>query len=158
MASTVAVYVCVVVMMSSSLPTELPLTPEKARYVFQNTRDLGELCRFLNIPDDKRNNAASASEHFIQSTEPMKVRRMIWSLDWDGDTALADTVMEWEDSSHPPKHITPLVIYQSLNVPPPPQFLQLLILPPQGHMSRLNPERYTDCGCVVDSSGAIAAV
>ena len=87
-------YVCVVVMMSSSLPTALPLTPEKARYVFKNTRNLGRLCGELNIPYDKRNNAASASEHFIQSTEAMKVRKMIWYLDWNGDTALADTVME----------------------------------------------------------------
>ena len=94
MASTVAVYVCVVVMMSSSLPTALPLTPEKARYVFENTSDLEKLCSYLNIPDDKWNNAASASEHFIQSTEPMKVRRMIWYLDYIRDTALADTVME----------------------------------------------------------------
>ena len=89
-------YVCVVVMMSSSLPTALPLTPEKARYrhVFQNTNNLGRLCSDLNIPDDKRNNAASASEHFIQSTEPMKVRKMVFWLDYIGDTALADTVME----------------------------------------------------------------
>ena len=94
MASTVAVYVCVVVMMSSSLPTALPLTPEKARYVFQNSKNLGVLCLNLNIPDDKRNNAASASEHFIQSTEPMKVRKMVFWLDFYGDTALADTVME----------------------------------------------------------------
>ena len=81
-------------MMSSSLPTALPLTSEKARNVFENTSDLGRLCFALNIPDDKRNNAACASEHFIQSTLPMKVRKMIWSLDFDGDTALADTVME----------------------------------------------------------------
>ena len=74
-------------------PTALPLTPEKARYVFQNTRYLRGLCSFLHIPDDKSNNAASASEYFLQSTEPMKVRRMIYSLDWDGDTALADTMM-----------------------------------------------------------------
>ena len=87
-------YVCVVVMMSSSLPTALPLTPEKARYVFENTSNMGVLCYDLNIPDDKGNNAASASEHFIQSTEPMKVRKMIWCLDYSGDTALADTVME----------------------------------------------------------------
>ena len=87
-------YVCVVVMMSSSLPTALPLTHEKARYVFENTRNLGSVCGFLNIPDDKRDNAASASEHFMQSTEPMKVRKMIWYLDYIRDTALADTVME----------------------------------------------------------------
>ena len=87
-------YVCVVVMMSSSIPTALPLTPEKARFVFENTHDLEVLCGFLNIPGDKRNNAASASEHFIQSTEPMKARKMVFWLDWYGDTALADTVME----------------------------------------------------------------
>ena len=82
-------------MMSSSLPTALPLTPEKARYVFENTSNLEFLCDYLNIPDDKSNKAASASEHFIQSTQPMKVRRMIWYLDYFiGDTALADTVME----------------------------------------------------------------
>ena len=81
-------------MMSSSLPTALPLTPEKTRYVFENTSDLGYLGLRLNIPGDKRNNAASASEHFIQSTEPMKVRKMIFYLDGNGDTALADTVME----------------------------------------------------------------
>ena len=28
---------------------------------------------------------------------------------------------------------------QGFQLPPPPKFLQLLILPPQGHMSRLNP-------------------
>ena len=88
MASTVAVYVCVVVMMSSSLPTALPLTPEKARYVFENTSDLEGLCNYLNIPED---NAASASEHFMQSTEPMKGRKMVCYLDDIGDTA---TVME----------------------------------------------------------------
>ena len=93
-ASTVAVYVCVVVMMSSSLPTALPLTPEKGRYVFKNTSNLGGFCSLLNIPSDKWNNAASASEHFMQSKQPMKVRNMIWSLDVNGDTALADTVME----------------------------------------------------------------
>ena len=87
-------YVCVVVMMSSSLPTALPLTPEKARHVFLNTSNPGCLCFNLNIPDDKSNNAASASEHFIQSTEPMKARNVIYSLDHIGDTALADTVME----------------------------------------------------------------
>ena len=79
---------CVVVMMSSSLPTALSLN------VFENTSNLGGLCIGLNIPYDKRNNAASASEHFIQSTEPLKGRKMVFCLDLIGDTALADTVME----------------------------------------------------------------
>ena len=85
---------CVVVMMSSSLPTALTLTPEKARYVFENTSDLGFLCSGLNIPRDKRNNATCASDHFIQSTVPMKGRNMVFWLDYIGGTALADTVME----------------------------------------------------------------
>ena len=96
--------------MSSSLLTAPPLTPEKVRYVFDNTSDLGYLCSGLNIPDDKSNNAISAAEHFMRSTEPMKVREMIWSLDWYGDTALADTVMECAEppagmynSMHPKK-------------------------------------------------------
>ena len=81
-------------MMSSSLPTALPLTPEKARYVFENTSKLGHLCNLLNIPYYKWTNAASANEHFNQSTEPMKARKMVYWLDDIGDTALADTVME----------------------------------------------------------------
>ena len=80
--------------MSSSLPTALPLTPEKSRNLFENTSNLGDLCLYLNIPVDKWNNAASASEHFIQSTEPMKGRKMVFYLDGYGDPALADTVME----------------------------------------------------------------
>ena len=77
-----------------SLPTALPLTPEKAKYVFENTRNLERLCISFNIPDDKINNGGSASELFIQSTEPMKVRRIILWLEWNQETALADTVME----------------------------------------------------------------
>ena len=83
-----------VVIISSSPLTALPIIPEAARNIFENTRFLWGLCNFLNVPHDKRDNAARASEHFIQSIEPMKVRRMIWCLDWNGDTALADTVME----------------------------------------------------------------
>ena len=86
--------VCVVVMMSSSLPTARPLTPEKVRYIFENTSNLGGLCGDLIIPVNKRNNAASASEHYILSTKPMKGRKLVVFLDCNGDTALADTVME----------------------------------------------------------------
>ena len=82
------------VMKSSSLSTVLPLTPEKVRNIFENTRSLNNLCIDLNIPVDKRNNTASVSDHFIQSTLPMKVRKMVFWLDNYGDTALADTVME----------------------------------------------------------------
>ena len=84
----------VVVMRSSSFPTALPLTPEKAINVFENTRYLNNLYSDLNIPYSKRENVVSAAEHFMQSTEPMKVRKMIFYLEWYEDTALADTVME----------------------------------------------------------------
>ena len=80
--------------MSSSIPTALPLTPEKTRNVFANTRDLRGLCSLFNIPADKMKNAASATEHYIQSTELMKGRKIVFYLDCNGDTALADTVME----------------------------------------------------------------
>ena len=62
--------------------------------IFESTSDLRGLCIGLDIPDDKKNNAASESEHFIQSTEPMKGRKVIFCLDVNGDTALADNMME----------------------------------------------------------------
>ena len=80
-------------MMSSSLLTAVPLSEGHLKNVFENTRDLRGLCRWLNIPDDKRT-AAGAVEYYRQSTEPRKGRRMVWELDEIGDTALADSVME----------------------------------------------------------------
>lgn len=84
---------CVLVMMSSSLLTALPLSEAHLKNVFENTRNLGNLCSWLRIPRDKRT-AASAAEHYKKSTEPRKGRRMVFWLDWNGDTALADSVME----------------------------------------------------------------
>lgn len=80
-----------------SLHTALLLTHDKARNVFENCSDLFRLCIGLNIPDDKRKNALIATEFFMQSKERMKVRRMIFYLDYNGDTALADTVMEYAE-------------------------------------------------------------
>ena len=82
---------CVVVMMSSSLHTA---PSENARRIFENTSDLRQLCINLQIPDNNATSAASATEHFLWSTEPMKVRKMVYYLDDIGDTALADTVMK----------------------------------------------------------------
>ena len=80
-------------MMSSSLLTAVPLSEGHLKNVFENTSNLSSLCSSLNIPDDKRT-AAGAVEYYRQSTEPRKVRKMVYWLDSIGDTALADSVME----------------------------------------------------------------
>ena len=80
-----------------SLHTALLLTHDKARNVFENCSDQFRLCIGLNIPDDKRKNALIATEFFMQSKEQMKVKRMIFYLDYNGDTELADTVMEYAE-------------------------------------------------------------
>ena len=84
---------CVLVMMSSSLLTALPLSKGHLKNVFENTSDLSYLCSRLHIPDDKRT-AAGAVEYFKRSTQSRKGRMMVWELDYIGDTALADSVME----------------------------------------------------------------
>ena len=75
------------------------LSRERLRNVFMNTSNLWGLCIKLPIPDDKRNNAITAADHYYQSTQPRKVRDLIYWLDVIGDTALADSVM---DCAEPP--------------------------------------------------------
>ena len=90
-------------MMSLSLFTALPPSKATLRNVFQNTsrlsggfdRHLG-LCNHLNIPGDKRG-VDSATEYYSNSTDQRKMRKMIFSLDMIGDTALADSVMEYAE-------------------------------------------------------------
>ena len=84
---------CVLVMMSSSLLTALPLSEGHLKNAFENTSNLRDLCLYLHIPDDKRT-AAGAVEYYRRSTQPRKGRRMVHYLDDIGDTALADSVME----------------------------------------------------------------
>ena len=62
--------------------------------MFMNTSDFSRLCTLLSIPHDKRNDAITAADHYYQSTWPRKVRQLIFELDYIGDTALADSVME----------------------------------------------------------------
>ena len=69
------------------------------RNVFMNTSNLCYLCNSLSIPDDKRNDAITIADHYYQRTWPRKVRDLIFELDWIGDTALADSVM---DCAEPP--------------------------------------------------------
>ena len=72
------------------------LSRERLRNVFMNTSHLSHLCF---IPRDKRNDAITATDHYYQSTQPRKVRELIYWLDVIGDTALADSVM---DCAEPP--------------------------------------------------------
>ena len=67
-----------------------------------NTTDLNELCHGLFIPDDKRD-VDSAVEYYARSTHPVKMRKMIFQLDLIGDTALAESVMDYAE---PPAGMT----------------------------------------------------
>ena len=84
-----------------------PLTappPSKSflRNICKNTTDLDKLSDYLSIPDDKRD-VDSAVEYYARSTDPVKMRRMIYYLDHIGDTALAESVMDYAE---PPAGIT----------------------------------------------------
>ena len=85
--------------MSLSLFTALPPSKATLRNVFQNTSRLSGhrgLCYYLNIPDDKED-VDSATEYYSNSTDQRKMRKMIFNLDGMGDTALADSVMEFAE-------------------------------------------------------------
>ena len=89
--------------MSLSLFTALPPSKATLRNVFQNTSNLSGsvfdplgLCDYLHIPNDKRD-VDSATEYYSNSTDRMKMRKMIFNLDYMGDTALADSVMEFAE-------------------------------------------------------------
>ena len=79
-----------------SLLTALPPSKATLRNVFENTRSLNNLCAYLDSPDDKRD-VDSAVEYYAQDTDQMKMRKMIFWLDEMGDTALADSVMEFAE-------------------------------------------------------------
>ena len=87
----------VLVMMSSSLPTVVPLTTGHVTRVMEKTKNLNMLCSHLIIPEDKRGSAASAAEYYVHhyGTRYNKVRMMIYYLDYDmEEPGLADSVME----------------------------------------------------------------
>ena len=82
-------------MMSSSLPSVVPLTTGHVTRVMEKTKHLNQLCINLSIPKDKRGSAASAAEHYVHhSKRSNKVRRMIYCLDYREELGLADSVME----------------------------------------------------------------
>ena len=81
-----------------SLLTALPPSKATLRNVFVNTRSLNRLCFHLHIPDpDDKRDVDSIVEYYAQDTDQMKMRKMIWRLDSMGDTALADSVMEFAE-------------------------------------------------------------
>ena len=84
------------VMMSLSFLAALPPSKATLRKVFKNTSDLSRLCNRLSIPDDKWD-VDSAVEYYVQDTDPMNMRWMIFSLDLIGDTVLADSLMEYAE-------------------------------------------------------------
>ena len=84
----------------SSLLTATPFTVDNVRPIFEKTRDLKGLCYELFIPPDKRTNAATAAEWYVNHPRGARTwRRMIWGLDRTGDTSLADSIM---DRAEPP--------------------------------------------------------
>ena len=88
--------------MSFFLLTAPPPSEDILRNIFKNTSDLNRLCSFLSIPDDKID-VDSAVEYFARSTDPVKMKMMIFELDWIGDTALAESVMDYAE---PPAGMT----------------------------------------------------
>ena len=84
------------VMMSFSFLAALPPSKATLRKVFDNVSNLNRLCKCLSIPGDKRD-VDSAVEYYVQSPDPMKMRKMIFWLDQFFDTALADSLMEYAE-------------------------------------------------------------
>lgn len=72
------------------------LTVENVQAVFEKTSDREKLCCYwLEIPDDKCGDAATAANYFVNHvTGYKKWRWIIWFLDCIGDSALADSLMD----------------------------------------------------------------
>ena len=86
--------------MTSSLLTVIPLTVDSVREIFKNTSYLRRLYFFLDIPDDKSSDAATAAEYYVNhSRVHTRGRWIIWGLDQIGDTALADSIMSCAEPS-----------------------------------------------------------
>lgn len=80
----------------SSLLTVTPLTVNNVRPIFEKTQDLKQFCFQLNalFPHDKQKDAATAAEWYVSNaTRTKSWRSVIYSLDWTGDTALAESIM-----------------------------------------------------------------
>ena len=81
-----------------SILTALYLSKDHLRNVFMNTRNLSLLCFHLSIPHDiERDGVDNITEYYHNSTHSRKVRKLIFNLDDIGDTALADSVMDYAE-------------------------------------------------------------
>ena len=84
--------------MLSSLLTVVPLSVDKVQALFEKTSDLAGLCSYLHIPRDKRGDAATAAEYYVNNdTGKRGWRWLIWFLDHIGDTDLANSIMEYAE-------------------------------------------------------------
>ena len=82
-------------MMSSSLLTVVAFTVENVRPVLEKTCNLKYLCIRLDIPDNKRDDAATAADYFVNhATQYKSWKWIIWYLDDFGDTDVAESIME----------------------------------------------------------------
>ena len=79
-----------------SLPTALPEDIARLKNVFVKTKNLSHLHNTFNIPVNKRD-IDSTVQYFSMSTDPRKMRKLIFRLDENGDTFLADSVMEYAE-------------------------------------------------------------
>ena len=86
--------------MLSSLLTVVPLSVDKVQALFEKTSDLARLCGplYLELPDDKWGDAATAAEYYVNNdTRCRGWRWLIWWLDHIGDTDLANSIMEYAE-------------------------------------------------------------
>ena len=73
----------------------VPITVENVRPVLEKTSDLNYLCDLLGIPSNKRDDAATAADYFVNhATQRKSWKWIIWLLDHIGDTDVAESIME----------------------------------------------------------------
>ena len=81
-------------MMSSSLLTVVPFTVENVRPVLEKTSNLNDLCLYLDIRDNKRDDAATAADYFVNhDMQRRSWKWIIFLLDHIGDTDVAESIM-----------------------------------------------------------------
>ena len=98
-------------MMSSSLLTVVPITVENVRHVLEKTSDLKRLCIRLGIPDNKRDDAATAADYFVNHvTLDKSWKWIIWLLDDIGDTDVAESIMPSHDTDTFMNLVQPAVV------------------------------------------------
>lgn len=80
-------------MMSLFLFTAFPPNETTLKNVFENTKNIYVFRRDYSVPYDKWG-VDSVVKCFVESKDPRKVRNAIFKLDLNGETELADTLMD----------------------------------------------------------------